>query len=263
MRLLDEPYAAFLDLKWRNPAGAEAMLREDANLMVFDFGGGTCDVAIFRIDTVRGGTLGARLLGTSRYHRLGGGDIDRAIVHDVLIPALAREHAMESWDMSWSDKRRQLEPQLLGAAERLKVALSRKVADLRAAGLPSPESTEVSMVALDVDLLRDGATRRLSLSRPVLSLAALRELMRPFLDPDPPPEAGDEFVQRNSMFAPVVQALFRAGLKRGSSRHLWVVRVAIAAGVRCAAAQFPRTPRDAGRTRRTRSAWRAARRCRR
>jgi|CXWL01.1.fsa_nt_gi molecular chaperone DnaK (HSP70) len=56
VRLLDEPYAAFLDLKWRQPAAAAGLMREGANVLVFDFGGGTCDVAIFRIDSVRGGT---------------------------------------------------------------------------------------------------------------------------------------------------------------------------------------------------------------
>lgn len=245
VRLLDEPYAAFLDLKWRHPARAEAMMREDANVMVFDFGGGTCDVAIFRIDSVRGGTLGARLLGTSRYHRLGGGDVDRAIVHDVLIPALAVENGLERWNLSWADKRRFLEPQLLSTAERLKVALSRKVADLRAAGVDVDETLAVASVALNLDLDAGGQPRPLQLARPSLDLTALRALMRPFLDPDPPPEAGDEFVQRSSMFAPIVQALFRAGLDRedvhgillcGSSSQMPLVQDALAA-------QFPEATR--------------------
>jgi hypothetical protein len=145
VRLLDEPYAAFLDLTLRAPASATPLLREDSKLMVFDFGGGTCDVAIFRVDTMRGGPLGARLLGTSRYHRLGGGDLDRAIVHDVLIPALLTENKLERWDVSWHEKRKQLEPVLLGVAERLKVRLSQQLAsegpDPATAGLgPHPDA---------------------------------------------------------------------------------------------------------------------------
>ena len=213
VKLLDEPYAAFLDLKWRNPAAAEPLMREGANVLVFDFGGGTCDVAIFRIDAARGGTLGARLLGTSRYHRLGGGDIDRAIVHDLLIPQLIAENGLERWQFSWLDKRRQLEPQLLGLAAKLKVALSCRLADIRAAGMPEDANLEVASVPEVVRAELGGQSKQLRLTRPSLKLSSLRSVMRAFLDPEPAAEAGDEFVQRNSMFAPIVQALFRAGLE--------------------------------------------------
>jgi len=209
IRLLDEPYAAFVDLKFRSPEKAEALLREDANVLVFDFGGGTCDVAIFRVDTVRGGALGARLLGTSRYHRLGGGDIDRAIVHDVLIPKLLKQNGVDRYAMSWDDKRRRIEPQLLSVAERLKVVLSNRMGEYRAASAGITDAMESS----SVDVTIDWNGRALKLERPSLSVVELHTLLKLFLDPDPPPEAGDEFVQRSSMFAPIVQALFRAHLE--------------------------------------------------
>ena len=50
IRQIDEPYAAFVDLKFRCPDKAGALLREDADLLPFDFGGGACDVANFRVD---------------------------------------------------------------------------------------------------------------------------------------------------------------------------------------------------------------------
>jgi molecular chaperone DnaK len=208
VRLLDEPYAAFLDLTLRAPASATPLLREDSKLMVFDFGGGTCDVAIFRVDTMRGGPLGARLLGTSRYHRLGGGDLDRAIVHDVLIPALLAENKLERWDVSWHEKRKQLEPVLLGVAERLKVRLSQQLASEG----PDP-AMRVSAPTQTLDVEIGGVARRLTLTQPTLTLAVFNLLLKSFLDPQPPPEAGDEYVQRSSIFSPIVQALFRAGLE--------------------------------------------------
>lgn len=209
VRLIDEPYAAFVDLKFRSPDRADALLREGANILVFDFGGGTCDVAIFHIDSLRGGTLGARLVGTSRYHRLGGGDIDRAIVHDVLIPQLVEENGLDRFALSWYDKRRKLEPQLLEVAERLKIALSRRLAALRAAGMPAGDDEAANGVEMTVDW----NDQVLSLDEPRLPVADFNKLMRPFLDADPPPEAGDEYVQRSSMFAPVAQALLRARLE--------------------------------------------------
>lgn len=209
IRLIDEPYAAFVDLKFRCADKADALLRDGSNVLVFDFGGGTCDVAIFRIDAMNGGTLGARLLGTSRYHRLGGGDIDRAIVHDVLIPQLIERNGLDRFELTWLDKRRKLEPQLLGLAERLKIALSLRIAGLRAMGQPVPGDESVRSVSLAVEW--NGQS--LELPDPGLTNGQLNQLLRSFLDPDPPPEAGDEYVQRSSMFAPVAQALIRARLE--------------------------------------------------
>ncbi|MBS0382339.1 MAG: Hsp70 family protein, partial [Proteobacteria bacterium] len=125
--LLDEPYAAFLDLLHRRPGDVRERTQSGCNWLVFDFGGGTCDVAIFTFHK-SDGVVTPRLLATSRYHRIGGGDIDRALVHQHLIPLLLRTHKRESWSVSWRDKRRQLEPQLLPLAERLKIALCEREA---------------------------------------------------------------------------------------------------------------------------------------
>jgi molecular chaperone DnaK (HSP70) len=232
VRLLDEPYAAFADLKYREPENAGALLSEGANVLVFDFGGGTCDVAVFRIDSIHGGTLGARLLATSRYHRLGGGDIDRAIVHDVLIPRLLAQHDMKEWDVSWGTRNRELESQLLDTAERLKIALNMKLTEYRSAGMDAPADLAVTSVDLQIEC--DG--RQLAFKRPSLDVAAFNKLLVPFLDPEPVPEAGDEYVLRNSIFAPILQALVRAKLEHddltgvllcGSSSLLVPVQVAL------------------------------------
>src|SRR5207244_2423172 len=55
--LLDEPVAAFLDFAAR---GGATSLEEKSgnrvrNLLVFDFGGGTCDIAIFSVGVSAGG----------------------------------------------------------------------------------------------------------------------------------------------------------------------------------------------------------------
>lgn len=211
VRLLDEPYAAFLDLLWRASGHIGQAMGEGSNVLVFDFGGGTCDVAIFRRDATRSGTLGARLLGTSRYHRLGGGDIDRAIVHDVLIPTLVGENDLQPWDVSWLEKRRQLEPKLLGAAEQLKIALSRKLAGQ--AGDVAGDALDASLPPLAFEAEIGGVVRRMTVSDPRLDAGGFARLLEPFLDSEPPAEAGDEYVQRSSIFSPITHALLRARLE--------------------------------------------------
>ena len=72
----NEPYAAVLDLLHRDPGAAGVHLTAGATWLVFDFGGGTCDVALFTLQASETAALAPRLLATSRYHRIGGGDID-------------------------------------------------------------------------------------------------------------------------------------------------------------------------------------------
>lgn len=234
IRLLDEPYAAFIDLLYREPAESGKLLQPGNTLMVFDFGGGTCDVAIFRVGVDDDSPIGARLLGTSRYHRLGGGDIDRAIVHEVLIPQLIEENDLGHWELGWHDKVKRLEPLLIKAAEALKVQMSRllssnkkpqkqsltsSLGELLRRQLDSANKGEMehaqnaTLPALGLDVEIGGVTRSLTLKQPTLGSDAFLKLLKPFLDQEPPPESGDEFVQRSSIFAPVKQALLRAGLE--------------------------------------------------
>ena len=55
----------------------------------------------------------------SRFHRLGGGDIDAAIVYDMLIPQLSKQNALPRQGLGFREKRH-LEPALRLIAESLK-----------------------------------------------------------------------------------------------------------------------------------------------
>ena len=126
--LLDEPTAALID--YIVTGGNENVVRpgETTQSVVFDFGGGTCDVSVVEIT----GDLHIRKimmseLSVSRYHWLGGGDVDTAIVHEVLIPYLMEENNLSPLDLTWAQKKRGLEPQLFGKAEALKLSLSKEI----------------------------------------------------------------------------------------------------------------------------------------
>ena len=120
-------------------------------------------------------------------------DIDRAIVHDVLIPELLRQNQMEKWSASWADKRKRLEPLLIGLAESMKVSLSRLLAQTG----PWIGARMVSASGRTLEAEIGGVVRQLRLSTPQLDEEALTKLLRPFLDPEPLPEVGDEYVQRS------------------------------------------------------------------
>jgi len=95
--LLDEPIAAFLDYLFTNSVTCLGNAGESKTLIVFDFGGETCDAAVFRITIPhRMESLKVVPLLVSRYHRLGGGDIDAAIVHEVFIPQIREQNNLSN-----------------------------------------------------------------------------------------------------------------------------------------------------------------------
>ncbi len=208
VRLLDEPYAAVLDLLHRDPDSAGHHLKAGATWLVFDFGGGTCDVALFTLQANGTAALAPRLLATSRYHRIGGGDIDRAIVHGHLIPELLERYGLDRTAVTFADKRRCFEPVLLPVAEQLKRALCQRVRAQRDDG----EDTGTVEVVSAGDHRIEWNQRELYLSDARLDEASFDRLLRPFLDPHPDRTASDEYVERDSVFRPIHQVLARAGL---------------------------------------------------
>lgn len=204
--LLDEPYAAMLDLLHRCPDALGEGLRPGANCLVFDFGGGTCDVAIFTLGQDADGTVMPQLKATSRYHRIGGGDIDRAIVHEHLLPKLLDLHGLKRSEVSFEIKRRELEPQLLPIAEQLKLSLCRQLARCGA------DASGVEAVAAG-DHRITLAERELYFSDPVLDQESFEDLLWAFLDPNLGMTESDEYVERETVFAPIFQALGKSGLE--------------------------------------------------
>lgn len=207
--LIDEPYAAMLDLLFRRPDALDR-LTDGGACLVFDFGGGTCDVAVFELNS-EANALAPRLRATSRYHRIGGGDIDRAIVHGHLLPALLKRYAIDRTEVSFKDKREVFEPALRGLAEQLKLSLCRRLRAVLAAGKDDPDLEAVATA----DQRIEWNHRELWCSDPTLSRAQFEALLAPFIDPNPGIAKSDEYVERESIFSPIVHALSRAGLNPG------------------------------------------------
>jgi molecular chaperone DnaK len=237
--LLDEPVAAFLDYVMGKEGGegrtgqrALELLASPAvgmteglegTLAVLDFGGGTCDVAVLRLNRGEEGRLAVSPLSVSRYHRLGGGDIDAAIVHEVLIPEMVRENGLGPFDLTFEDKKKVLEPSLLGLAEALKISLCTEVARLERFGkYGQADRAQIAAqqpVTVEVRL----AERSLKLTRPRLTAAAFEKLLAPFLDHDLLYARETEYRLTCSVFAPLADALDRSGLAPGEVDYFLMV----------------------------------------
>ncbi|MBE3130586.1 MAG: Hsp70 family protein [Acidobacteria bacterium] len=240
--LLDEPTAALIDYfvsgglgeapttsgaqPFALPAGRPALC------VVFDFGGGTCDVSVVELSrpsaqsnreempaipaaalsllppSLSGLTMSH--LAVSRYHRLGGGDIDAAIVHEILIPRLMAENALAPLSLTFAQKKKGLEPQLLGKAEALKIALSSEINRLIKFGRYTPSTDKSSIVVRQPPLTCTLGPSTYTLSDPSLSAADFERLLAPFLDTDFLFARETEYRLTLSIFAPLRDANDRA-----------------------------------------------------
>ncbi|MCS7063337.1 MAG: Hsp70 family protein [Methylacidiphilales bacterium] len=213
--LLDEPVAAFIDYLVTHREALLADLRGTQNVVVFDFGGGTCDVAVFRLDlSKRSGQLEIAPLAVSRYHRLGGGDIDAAIVHEELIPQVAEQNGLKVESLDFDQRKRHLEPALLGIAESLKVGLCIEIARLQSFGrYADADKTEIVKTHPGSWSCPCPGYPTLTLRSPRLTAARFEELLKPFLDRDLLYARETEYHMTCSIFAPLSDALERAGLQ--------------------------------------------------
>jgi tetratricopeptide (TPR) repeat protein len=151
-------------------------------------------------------------LSVSRYHRLGGGDIDRAIVYEVLVPELIKQNELPPFSLKFDEKKKFVEPALLGIAEALKISLCIEIARLRKFGkwLNGDKSPVVATIPGEHSFAVN--KQMVKLQSPKLSAAQFEKLLVPFLDWDFLYARETEYRMTCSVFAPLQDALDRCGL---------------------------------------------------
>ena len=211
--LLDEPVAAFISYLEMHPDITLTVPGEQRTLLVFDFGGGTCDVGLFQLSSSLFKRMDISPLSVSRYHRLGGGDIDQAIFYEVLMPQILTFNSLDPHDFDYEDKKNHLEPAFIRVAEQLKIALCEKLKKHSKKGLSSGGEKSVTVSGeFSCDLPDD---RCIDLLDPVLTLEDFDRILKPFLDQDQQAVKETEYRQTLSIFTPILDAISRHGLNPG------------------------------------------------
>lgn len=109
--LLQEPIAACM-------AYGLSSEKKDGKWLVFDFGGGTFDAALVKVED---GIL--TVFDTEGDNYLGGKNLDEAVVNKILMPSLTEDYSLSSYETTeW--KKKALMDALKGPAEELRIALS-------------------------------------------------------------------------------------------------------------------------------------------
>ncbi|NJK96320.1 MAG: Hsp70 family protein [Bacteroidales bacterium] len=128
--LIDEPNAAFLSFISKMSSEKKTITITDdyyPNVLVFDFGAGTCDISILELGKDNNGVY-SKNIAISRFEKLGGNDIDKLIAVDILLPQLFRKSKLSIDDFRTREINELIIPKLLAAAERLKIKLSETIA---------------------------------------------------------------------------------------------------------------------------------------
>lgn len=126
--LIDEPNAAFIGYLNDSNDEEKAILFDSGknHILIIDFGGGTCDLSVLKLQTPENLQLKISNLAISRYNDLGGQDIDAIISEQFLLPVFLEEHANAGF--TTEELEFVIIPQLSVIAEKLKIDLSRTIA---------------------------------------------------------------------------------------------------------------------------------------
>lgn len=216
--LIDEPNAAFLSYlhdSWQEQSGFVGKMTAAGakNVLVFDFGAGTCDISVLKL-VVNGQTLSSRNLAISRFMALGGDDIDRVIAKKVLLPRVS--YSNTSYSPSQEEIGEQIIPWLKAAAEELKIACTDELNRCKEDDFDAARNLNFEAVVEAPEDIYLG-TNQLAITRPSLRMADYVDILSAF-------SSETEFDQRDaegevlvgepkSIIAPVNNAIRKAGLE--------------------------------------------------
>lgn len=170
--LIDEPNAAFLSYIQENAVSDDnshkIVVQNTYNpkVLVFDFGGGTCDISILEVGKGLNGFY-SKNLSISKFEKLGGDDIDRYISFHYLLPQLLEANGKSLNEFRTPDKR-MIASQLFKIAEQLKILISTDIANMKGSSTKLPvlinsDSERNVNMRVDIDtkqghLIKDGFT---------------------------------------------------------------------------------------------------------
>jgi molecular chaperone DnaK len=210
--LIDEPNAAFLSYLMNMQSGQnnsnflQSILQKPKNILVFDFGAGTCDISILEVGILNE-KISSRNRSISRFMALGGDNIDMEIARFILLPQLCGDQNVHDC-FTVNEIEHTVLPHLKPEAEYLKISCSKYARDkgLRTVeDILNEDDIRLQGNQIPSISLRD---KEWSIPEPSLSLHEFAKTMSVFVQ-DNDARGGSE----PSILQPVKNAMDKAGLK--------------------------------------------------
>ena len=215
--LIDEPNAAYISYlvdTMKTGMGIVQNIKEASkNILVFDFGAGTCDISILNVQIVNEKFV-SKNRAISQFQALGGDNIDRQLVRKYLLDQLIKENNIEE-DFSSSALEKTVIPKLQKIAEDLKIQCCKYVSgNIEGVNISQFSNTERVITGVPV---KDIKVRQntYKLTEPNITFKQFAEVLSPFLESDlstyRTARAEEDIV---SIFEPITSALLKAELSK-------------------------------------------------
>jgi len=221
--LFDEPAAALLG--YMNRRRIQQRWNPDETVLVFDFGGGTCDITIIDASWVPStNAIKLKMLAISRFAQLGGDDIDRHLVHTRLKEEFYQASGRSEREWGFGERQHRIWSQLAKVAELLKIRFCRELDKVAQATKWDDASLANVSVTLPPQPIMT-SQGEIMLPELTLTWQQFGELMDPFLDSKSRQDADKEYYRLTSIFTPIQDTLDKANLKPNA-----ITRILLAGG---------------------------------
>ena len=223
--LIDEPNAAFISYVQDSIDSEEPIILNpnyNPKVLVFDFGGGTCDISILEIGKDIDG-LYSKNIAISKFAQMGGDDVDRYITYHYILPRFMEHNSHKITDFL-TQERKFIATQLYKVSEQLKIQickdLSVKATDLI---IPSDEYSSSRKFTLTMPINITTTKGVLSQEEFCLTVEDMSEAMKVFLKHSDLPVHFKHEDDYNNIFIPINSAIRKAKVKKDEIDYILLI----------------------------------------
>lgn len=214
---IDEPNAAFLSYliaaNSNNVGNYNIPVDSPLHILVFDFGAGTCDISILEIGR-KSGRLYSKNIAISKFEQLGGDDIDRRIVQEVLLPQLLAQNGLEQHDIRRPEYTKIIIPKLQPIAEHLKIQICKRVLqNMVGQSLPSLATSE-QKIKVEQEFSIILPQHHIVFKDPTLSYSEFNKIIKKYIDIDSKFDSNNENEGLRSIFTVIKSALQKGEIEK-------------------------------------------------
>lgn len=216
---IDEPNAAFLSYISDEELQKNIHLSQEynSNILVFDYGAGTCDISILEVG-LEGKKFTSSNLSISTFEFVGGKEIDKLIATDILLPQLLKENELDNNHFTTRELNNFVLPKLERYAELLKIEVCKNL------NLQKDNADYDEEYSLNTPILFNTRKRNYQLTSPKISFDEFNDVISIFTDLS---ESGTYNVNKNerfySIYKPIKTALKKANLSKNDIDYVLFV----------------------------------------
>ena len=223
--LIDEPNAAFISYIQDSEESEKPLLispHYNSKVLVFDFGGGTCDISILEIGKSANG-LYSKNVAISKFTKLGGDDVDRYITFKYILPRFFEANNVSEDDFR-TKERQYIATQLYKVSERLKILLCKKISNqMYKLEIPNYIKSSSDKESISIPVSVQTKKGLLTQTEFFLSTKELVEVMSVFMKSSRIPTSIKGQEEYNNIFMPIESAIKKANVRRSEIDYVLLI----------------------------------------